>query len=180
MATPPMKNARSNLVVLPMNTATRLKRKVRTYELVHDTDLNGFWYGNGQTLGGIPFVDTIRCSVYVAVASTGANWPGTFFRADRAMRLVAVSERHAVAGNDASAVTVMLKKVPSATAPGSGTDMLSAGISLKGTANTAAAGSLHATAANLVLAAGDSLAVVSTGVLTTLAGVCVDVTLIPL
>jgi type IV secretory pathway VirB10-like protein len=88
-----------------------------------------------------------------------------------------VRERHATAGNDAGAVTTMLKKVPSGTAAGSGTDMLASGINLKATANTNQSGTLHATQANYQLAAGDGLACVLTGTPTTLAGMVVEVVL---
>lgn len=119
---------------------------------------------------------TVEAVVPGTSAATAANY-GVFFTAPFACKVTAIVERHATAGSDAGAVTVMLKKVASGTAASAGTDMLSAGISLKGTADTNAAGSLSATAANLLLAAGDSLALVTTGTLTAVAGVCVTVTL---
>lgn len=87
--------------------------------------------------------------------------------------LVSVTERHQTAGNDAGAVTLMVKKTPSGTAKASGTDTLSAGINLKATADTNQAGSLHATAANYTFAAGDSVSLVTTGTLTAVDGVSV-------
>jgi hypothetical protein len=121
-----------------------------------------------------------------AVPQTAANY-GVFFIADSpatqvdisalatdaVYELISVRERHEVIGSDAGAVTVMVKKVPSGTAPAAGTDMLSAGISLKAAANTVQAGALSATPANLRLAPGDSIALVSTGVLTAVAGLFV-------
>lgn len=112
-----------------------------------------------------------------AAPATAGNFGTVFFIANEAYELVSVRERHATAGNDAGAVTGMLKKVPSGTAAASGTDMLSAGLSLKTTANTNQSGSLSATAANTRLAAGDGLAFVLTGTPTSLAGLCVEVTL---
>jgi hypothetical protein len=109
--------------------------------------------------------------------ATAANFGVVFWTASRACQITAVVERHATAGSDAGAVTGMLKKVPSGTAAASGADALSAGIDLKGTANTNAAGALTATAADLLLAAGDSLAFVLTGTPTALAGLGVTVTL---
>lgn len=109
--------------------------------------------------------------------ATAGNFGTVFFIANEAYELVSVRERHATAGNDAGAVTGMLKKVPSGTAAGSGTDMLSAGLSLKTTADTNQSGSLSATAANTRLADGDGLAFVLTGTPTSLAGLCVEVTL---
>lgn len=89
--------------------------------------------------------------------------------------LVSVIERHQTAGNDAGAVTLMVKKVPSGTAKSAGTDMLSAGINLKAAADTNQAGALHGTLANIQGVAGDSIALVSSGTLTALDGVGVTV-----
>jgi hypothetical protein len=106
--------------------------------------------------------------------ATATNFGGVFMIADDAFELVSVKERHSTAGSDGSAVTVMVKKVPSGTASSAGTDMLSAGISLKATADTNQTGSLSATAANTRLAAGDGVAIVLTGTPTAVAGVCVE------
>lgn len=118
-----------------------------------------------------------RFGAHGTAGATAGNY-GIFFTADDPVgdgkavyQVVKVTERHETAGTDAGAVTVMLKKVPSGTAPSAGTDMLSAGINLKAAANTNQAGALSATLANLQLSAGDSLAVVTTGVLTSVAGV---------
>lgn len=102
--------------------------------------------------------------------ATAANFGCIMFTAPVACIVTTVKERHSTAGNDAGAVTVMLKKVPSGTAAGSGTDCLSAGISCKATADTNQSGTLHGTPANYTMAAGDSLAVVLTGTPTALAG----------
>lgn len=112
-----------------------------------------------------------------ATAATAGNYGVVFYTASRACQVTAVVERHATAGSDGGAVTVMLKKVPSGTAAASGTDTLTAGISLKGTADTNAAGTLHGTTGNLQLAAGDSLAVVLTGTPTAVAGMGLNVQL---
>lgn len=113
----------------------------------------------------------------IAAGAAAADFDAPFFIADRAYIVTAVRERHQTAGTDASAVTLMVKKVPSGTAKASGTDVLSAGINMKATADTVQSGSLHGTAANYTLAAGDSLALVTTGVLTSLDGVGVTVIL---
>jgi hypothetical protein len=129
-------------------------------------------------------------SVAGADAAAAANYP-VFFIADSpavsvdpgfsptasVYEVVSVRERHETAGSDAGAVTVMVKKVPSGTAPASGTDVLAAGINLKATANTNQSPALHATAANRLLAPGDALALVTTGVLTAVAGVALMVEL---
>lgn len=102
-----------------------------------------------------------------------------FFVAPQACKVLAISEVHAVAGNDAGAVNVQVEKVTGTTAPGAGINLLTnntnAGFNLKGTANTVQVGALSATASDLVLAAGDRLAVDFAGTLTTLAGVTVTV-----
>lgn len=74
--------------------------------------------------------------------------------------------------------TLMIEKVPSGTAIGSGTDILAAALNLKTgvTANTKAAPALHATEANLQLAAGNSLALDFTNAITEYVG-CVTITL---
>jgi hypothetical protein len=130
----------------------------------------------GGVNGGliVPRYATKEMRLDGAAPATAGNFGTVFFVADAAYELVSVTERHATAGSDGSAVTAMLKKVPSGTAAGSGTDMLSAGINLKATANTNQSGSLSATAANTRLAAGDGVAVVLTGTPTALAGVCVE------
>lgn len=92
-------------------------------------------------------------------------------------QVVSVRERHQTLGTDAGAVTLMLKKVPSGTAKAAGTDVLSAGLNLKSANDTNQSGTLSATPANLKLAAGDALALVTTGVLTAVDGVSVTVEL---
>ena len=67
-----------------------------------------------------------------------------------------------------SSGTLQVEKVPSGTAQGSGTDLLSATISTAGAADTNTEGTLSTTAATVELAAGDSLALVNGGTLTSL------------
>jgi hypothetical protein len=108
--------------------------------------------------------------------ATAANWGEPFFMPyDGTWELVAVIERHKTAGNDAGAVTVMLKKVASGTALSSGTDMLASGIDMKAVAATNQSGTLSATAANLqVTGPGTAVGFVLTGTPTTLAGVFIE------
>jgi hypothetical protein len=104
-----------------------------------------------------------------------------FFIAPVACKVVRIDEVHATAGNDAGAVNLQITKDTATNAPGAGTDLLTnntnAGFSLKGTANTVQNGTLVATAGVTTLAAGDRLSADYAGTLTTLAGVCVTVTL---
>lgn len=110
-------------------------------------------------------------------AATAANYTTPFFTADRAYEIVEFFERHETAGSDAGTVTVMLKKVPSGTAPGSGTNILTASLNLKATANTSQEGTITSTITNKRLARGDALALVSSGTLTDVAGVTASVIL---
>lgn len=106
--------------------------------------------------------DTIQVDFQVIAGAAAADYDGLKI-CRFAGKLVRVVERHAVAGSDGGAVTLMLKKVPSGTAKASGTDMLSAGLNLKATADTNVSGSLSATAADLLVADGDALGLVLTG-----------------
>jgi len=71
--------------------------------------------------------------------------------------------------------TVTVHKVPSGTAPDSGTALLSSTISTAGTADTNAAGTISTTAATLELADGDGLQLVDSGTLTNLVDLTVTV-----
>lgn len=71
--------------------------------------------------------------------------------------------------------TVQLEKVPSATAQGSGTNILTGTVSTSSTANTNNSGTISTTAATAELASGDSLALVNAGTLTSLTDLQVTV-----
>ena len=107
----------------------------------------------------------------------------TIFVANRAYQVTAIREVHSTAGTDAGAVNLQITKDTGTQAPGAGVDLLTnnanAGFNMKGTANTVQAGTLTATGADLLLAAGDRLSADYAGVLTALAGVNVTVTLLP-
>lgn len=107
-------------------------------------------------------------------AQTAANFTTPFFIANRSYLVLEITERHETAGTDGGSVTLMLKKVPSGTAPASGTDMLSAGMSLKTTANTNQNGTIGTVK---TVSDGDSLSLVTTGTLTDLVGVTVSILL---
>jgi hypothetical protein len=100
-----------------------------------------------------------------------------FFTATRSCRPVNVSAVHEVAGNDAGAVTLQVKKHTGTQAPGTGTDLLQATVNLKGTANTVQSPAVIATAASKLLAVGDRLGIALTGTPTSLAGLVVTVEL---
>lgn len=83
-----------------------------------------------------------------------------FFICDRAYEIVSVELRASTIENSAADSTLMVEKVASATAIGSGVDVLTAAVNLKTgvTAGTNATLALHGTAANYTLADGDALA----------------------
>jgi hypothetical protein len=97
------------------------------------------------------------------------------FIADRAYRVVSVSEAHTVAGGSGAAVTVM--KCTGTQAPASGAAVTTAAFDLTATANTVVNATITATAADAVLAAGNRLAAHFAGTLTALAGTVVTVKL---
>lgn len=97
------------------------------------------------------------------------------FVADRAYRVGSVKEIHSVIGG--SGATVRPRKIAAATvaAPGAAVaagivELTSAAIGLETTVNTTQAGTLSATAADLLLAAGDKIALDFAGTLTGLVG----------
>lgn len=138
---------------------------------------NEIWYSNGTNWVGV----ANKVATPIRVVFNGSLADQAFFVADQAYTVTAISEVHSTAGTDGSAVNLQVVKDTGTTAPGAGVDLLTnntnAGFNLKGTANTVQAGALTATAADLVLAAGDRLSVDFAGVLTALAGVVVTVVL---
>jgi hypothetical protein len=93
-----------------------------------------------------------------------------FFTAPRAMRVLGITARPQVAGNDASAVTAVVKKAASATAITAGTALHSGSIDLRGTAGTNQVLTLSTTSTDLDIASGTSIGVDFTGTLTAAVG----------
>jgi hypothetical protein len=124
---------------------------------------------------------TLPVSVRIegTTAQTAANFTTPFFIANRSYEVLTVTERHETAVG--SAATVMLVKVKSGVAPASGINVITSGINLNAVANTNQSGTIVKTLTNGVydktLLAGDSLALVTTGALGSLAGVFVSVLL---
>lgn len=87
----------------------------------------------------------------------------------------AVSMRWSTAATNGGTVTMDVTKDASGTAPGGGTSILAAAQSVKGAANTTVFPALAASSATLTMAAGDRLAVKTTGTLTALAGLVITV-----
>ncbi|WP_213941193.1 hypothetical protein [Pseudomonas sp. dw_612] len=101
----------------------------------------------------------------------------TLFTADRPYVVKAIRGRVDVAGTG-GACTAVIRKVPSATAITSGTALHTGSFNLVGTANAQQALTLSATASDLLLAAGDSIAYDLTGTATSAVG-SISVTLNP-
>lgn len=109
---------------------------------------------------------------------TPAATDQVFFVATRRYRVKAISQVHSVAAGGTS--TLQVVKDTSTNAPGAGTDLLASAFDLNGTANTVQAGSLSATAADLLLDTGDRLSVDFGHAIQSSAGVAVTVELEPI
>lgn len=109
------------------------------------------------------------------VQANGSLATMAFHLANRPMTVQKVMAVWSAAGTDAGAVTIDITKDTSTNAPGAGTSILSAALSVKTTANTVATPALTATAATKLMAAGDRLSIKYTGTLTALAGMVVVV-----
>lgn len=113
-------------------------------------------------------------AVYVMKAN-GDIATSCFFLANRPVKVTGVSMVWDTAATNGSAVTMDVTKDTSTNAPGAGTTILAAAQSVKGTINTPVNPALAASAATLTLAAGDRLAVKTSGTLTALAGLVIVV-----
>jgi hypothetical protein len=96
----------------------------------------------------------------------------TIFTTTREMQVTAVIGRPDIVNGGAA--TLVIVKAASGTAPAGGTALTSTSMDLTGTANTNQTLTLSATLADITLAAGDSLCMVTTGVLAASAG-CITV-----
>lgn len=133
---------------------------------------------NGFDMNKVLFSDIDRKELIIpwtivdTAAATAANY-NVFYISTFPAIVNLFREVHTSAGSAGGAVTVQLEKLSSTTAPGSGVSVLSAGVSLKASANTVQKGSLTTTLANVNLAVGDRLALKSSGTLTSVANVSV-------
>jgi len=115
----------------------------------------------------------VSTTLHGTQGATAGNY-GVFFIAHKGCEVVAVRESHEAAGTDAGAVTLDIEKLPSGTAPGSGTAITSSGFNLKSTANTP----VSKTSIDLTsktLDPGDRLALKLTGTPTAVDGVTVTI-----
>jgi hypothetical protein len=114
---------------------------------------------------GYAQLDRTFVSVPIAAASVDSH----VFIATKACEVRGIREIHTAAGGSGAAVRA--RKCTGTTVPGSGAALHTADFDLTATANTVQTGTLTATAADLVLAAGNTIALDFTGTLTALLGV---------
>lgn len=116
-------------------------------------------------------------------AGAGSKATRTIFIADRAYRVKAARQVHSAAESSAGSLDIQITKDTGTAAPGAGTALLTnnsnAGFDGRAAANTVQVGTLTATAADLLLAAGDRLAVKYEAAGTELANVAISVLLVP-
>ncbi len=117
-------------------------------------------------------VVTISHVLFGTNAATAGNY-SIFFLVPFSCIFKSFSEVHTTAGSDAGSVTLNVAKLTGTTAPGSGTNLLSSTINLKGTANTVQYGTLITNYNTLALSKGDRLQLVLTGTPTALANVLI-------
>ena len=110
---------------------------------------------------------------------TAASVDQVIFTAARACVVTGIIGRVDTLGTDAGAVTATVRKVPSGTVLTGGVALHTGTYNLKGTLNTNQVLALSTTDGALRLAAGDSVVVDFTGILTAAAG-CISVTMAPL
>lgn len=108
-------------------------------------------------------------------AAVSANYLTPFFIANRPYQVVSVTVRYEVASS--AAETFNLVKVPSGTAPASGTDLLTTEIALNGTANTNISGAISTVTGVAILSTGDALALETSGTPTDCSGLTLSVLL---
>ena len=111
-------------------------------------------------------------------AATSGNYGYVLTARTVALEIIAVGEKHEVAGSNAGAVTLDVLKVPSGTAISSGTTILASTFNLKSTANTwvyKEGKDLATTRFIRYLEPGESVALKTSGTLTDVTGVHVCV-----
>lgn len=129
-------------------------------------------------INGRVAVDTTSTyCVSVALPLNGDQVDQNIFIAMEPVRVLAISESHATAGSDASAVSCVVRKATGTTAIASGTVIMSNSFDLKAAANTVQNAAMATNSATVTLASGDRLGVDFTGVMTSVAGVVVTLLL---
>lgn len=134
--------------------------------------------GDYLRLGRSRTLDAPKIATF-EMAANGSLADQCFFIADQAYEVSAILEIHSTAGTDSGEVTIDIVKDGSGTAPTGGVSVMASPLSLKATANTFQAISASSDRAAITLAAGDRLSVNFSGVLTSVAGVVIQVILNP-
>lgn len=119
-------------------------------------------------------VQYLNHSVYGLDAATATNY-GVFFIAPFPCVVLSVRESHGTAGSDGSDVGLNIEKLTGTQALGSGVDVLSADLDLKGTANTVQEGVMTTTKINRNLLKNERLALKDVGTLTAVADVAITI-----
>lgn len=123
-------------------------------------------------------VNGVALMIDVTGEYVAASVDKRIFTANRAYRVIGIRGTPDVAGTDGGAVTAVVRKVTSGTAITAGQALHTGSYDLKGTVNTVQSLTLTSTDADLLLAAGDSIAIDFTGTLTDATGV-ISVGLLP-
>lgn len=126
------------------------------------------------------FLEEVRYGKYItysingATAQTATNY-GIIYVARHPIEIMRVTETHKVAGSDAGAVTLDVKKASSGVAIASGTSLLSSTFSLKSTANTPVTKEGFNLSVNRLLKENDRIELVVSGTLTSLSDVNITI-----
>jgi hypothetical protein len=166
-------------------TGTGVTKVLGVESVYGDTHLNGTDIASGATLavtsadkltvGGVIVPQYWDFNVPITATTVDAN----IFIPTSNWQVIAVSEVHSVAGNDAGAVNAIVRKTNSTGAPSAGVAVTAGSFDLKGTANTIQSGTVRS-GADLWTAKVNSterLTLDVTGTLATLAGGVVTVRL---
>lgn len=129
-------------------------------------------------LGGAA-TNPARQTVQFSMLANGSLADQLFFISNKSCYIHSISYVHSVAGNDAAAVSLQVKKVKNGATLAQGENLLSTAFNCKSTANVVQTGTLVANDTLLTLEENDALGVDFTGTLTTLEGVVVTVVLSP-
>lgn len=118
-----------------------------------------------------PVYTTVTFPTNATIANT------RFFSADSAYVVDRVAISHVVAGTDAGAVNVVVRKLTGTEAVTGGTSVTAVVHNLKGAINTTVVPALASNASDRTLAVGDSLGALFSGTTTAVAGVSITVRL---
>ena len=128
----------------------------------------------GQNAETFRYGKYITHSVYGTTAQTATNY-GIIFIARHPIEVMRITESHAVAGSDAGAVTLDVKKAGSGVAIASGITLLTSTFNLKSTANTPVIKEGVNLSINRRLKEDDRIGLVASGTLTGLTDVQITI-----